>query len=145
MYLPDAIDSYRVGGIDYLVMANEGDTRDYTGFNEESRVGSAGYVLDPAVFPNAATLKREANLGRLTATKTLGAKESDSDPEFEKIYVPGARSFSIRSAKGELIFDSGDAFEKIIAARAPTLFNSDGTPATFDTRSDNKVLSRKPS
>jgi hypothetical protein len=52
--------------------------------------------------------------------------------------VPGARSFSIRNAEGELVYDSGDAFEKIIEARAPALFNSDGTPASFDTRSDNK-------
>jgi hypothetical protein len=37
-----------------------------------------------------------------------------------------------------LVYDSGDAFEKIIEARAPALFNSDGTPASFDTRSDNK-------
>ena len=138
MYFPDAIDSYHVGGTTYLVMANEGDTRDYPGFNEEIRVGAGGYVLDPAVFPNASTLKLDANLGRLTATSTLGAKESDSDTQFERIFVPGARSFSIRSAEGELVYDSGDAFEKIIEARAPALFNSDGTPASFDTRSDNK-------
>lgn len=36
------------------------------------------------------------------------------------------------------MFDSGDAFEKIIEARALSLFNSDGTAASFDTRSDNK-------
>jgi hypothetical protein len=53
-------------------MANEGDTRDYPGFNEEIRVGAGGYVLDPVVFPNASTLKLDANLGRLTATSTLG-------------------------------------------------------------------------
>jgi hypothetical protein len=74
-------------------------------------------VLDPAVFPNASTLKLDANLGRLTATSTLGAKESDSDTQFERIFVPGPRSFSIRSADGELVYDSGDAFEKIIEAR----------------------------
>jgi hypothetical protein len=72
MYLPDAIDSYHVGGTTYLVMANEGDTRDYPGFNEEIRVGAGGYVLDPAVFPNASTLKLDANLGRLTATSNAG-------------------------------------------------------------------------
>lgn len=138
MYLPDSIASYQVRGVTYLVMANEGDTRDYTGFNEEIRVGASGYVLDPAVFPTAATLKLEPHLGRLVATRTLGAKELDSDEQFERIFVPGGRSFSIRTAAGELVFDSGDAFEKIIEARALSLFNSDGTAASFDTRSDNK-------
>lgn len=138
MYLPDAMDSYRVGNKTYLVMANEGDTRDWPGFNEEIRVGNAGYVLDPAVFPTAAALKLDANLGRLIATRTLGQKEADADDEFEKIFVPGARSFSIRTAEGELVYDSGEDFEKIIEARRLELFNSDGTPASFDTRSDNK-------
>ena len=138
MYLPDAIDSYRVRGETYLVMANEGDTRDWPGFNEEIRVGASGYVLDPDVFPTADTLKLEPNLGRLVATRTLGAKELDSDEQFEKIFIPGARSFSIRTAAGELVYDSGDDFEKIIEARALAIFNSDGTPASFVTRSDNK-------
>lgn len=123
MYLPDGIASYQVGGQTYLVMANEGDTRDWPGFNEEIRIGASGYVLDPAVFPTWEALKTEPNLGRLTATRTLGAKEVDSDEQFEKIFVPGARSFSIRTADGELIYDSGDAFEEIIKERAPALFN----------------------
>ena len=138
MYLPDAIDSYRVGNQTFLVTANEGDTRDWPGFNEEIRVGNSGYVLDPVIFPTAATLKLEPNLGRLTATRTLGQFEADGDTEYEKIFVPGARSFSIRTAQGELIYDSGEDFEKIIEARRLDLFNSDGTAATFDTRSDNK-------
>ena len=52
--------------------------------------------------------------------------------------MPGARSFSIRKADGTLIFDSGDQLEQKIAALFPDLFNSDGTTATFNTRSDNK-------
>src|SRR5262245_2205004 len=64
MYEPDGIASYRMKGVTYLVMANEGDTRtDWPGFNEEVRVGSDTYVRDPAVFPNAADLKLAANLG----------------------------------------------------------------------------------
>ena len=35
MYQPDSIASYRVKGKTYLVTANEGDARDYTGFSEE--------------------------------------------------------------------------------------------------------------
>lgn len=136
MYQPDAIDSYGVGGATYLVMANEGESRAFPGFTEEVPVGSSSYVLDPAKFPNAATLKQDANLGRLTVTNATG--DNDSDGDFDKILVPGARSFSIRTADGDLVFDSGDDFEQITAARVPASFNSNGTAATFDTRSDNK-------
>jgi 2',3'-cyclic-nucleotide 2'-phosphodiesterase / 3'-nucleotidase / 5'-nucleotidase len=144
IYEPDAIASYRVKGETYLVMANEGDTRaDWPGFNEEVRVGAVEpgtnvplYVLDPAVFPNSTELKLAANLGRLTVTKATGDKDNDGD--FDRIMVPGARSFSIRKRDGSLVFDSGDQFEQKIAALVPDLFNSDGTAASFNTRSDNK-------
>lgn len=36
------------------------------------------------------------------------------------------------------MIDSGDEFERITASVAATSFNPDGTPASFDTRSDNK-------
>jgi hypothetical protein len=134
MYQPDAIDSYRVRGVTYLVMANEGEARDFTGFNEEARVNALD--LDPTAFPNADVLKLDANLGRLTVTSVTG--DTDSDGDFDQIFVPGARSFSIRTANGDLVFDSGDDFEKKTAAQVPASFNSNGTAATFDTRSDNK-------
>jgi hypothetical protein len=37
-----------------------------------------------------------------------------------------------------LVFDSGSDFERITAQQVPASFNSNGTPITFDTRSDNK-------
>lgn len=136
LYQPDAIAAFAVGGQTYLITANEGDARDYTGFNEEARVGANSYRLDPTRFPNAATLKQNANLGRLTVTTASG--DVDGDGDFDRIEAFGARSFSIRDTQGNLIFDSGDQFEQITAAQIPAQFNSDGTPATFDTRSDNK-------
>jgi hypothetical protein len=140
IYEPDAIASYRVKDETYLVMANEGDTRaDWPGFNEEVRVGSGAYALDPAIFPNVDELKLPANLGRLTVTNATG--NTDNDNEFERIFVPGARSFSIRRANGSLVFDSGDEFERRTAQLVPDLFNSGGLPTGsngFDTRSDNK-------
>ena len=136
MYQPDAVESYRVNGATYLVTINEGDSRSFAGFNEEIRVNSASYVLDPTVFPNAAILKQNNNIGRLTVTRASG--DTDGDGDFDQILVPGGRSFSIRTGDGELVFDSGDDFEQITAAQVPAAFNSNGTAATFDTRSDNK-------
>jgi hypothetical protein len=148
MYEPDAIASYRVKGETYLVTANEGDTRDYPpGFTEEARVGAL--TLDATAFaaqgyPDVTTgitgLRNNDNLGRLTVTNANGAKELDADTEFERLYVPGGRSFSIRRANGTLVYDSGDELEQRTAALLPDLFNSQGDIATFDTRSDNKGL-----
>lgn len=136
LYQPDAIASFTANGQTYYITANEGDSRDYTGFSEEIRVGAAGYVLDPTVFPNAATLKQNTNLGRLTVTNATG--DTDGDGDFDRIEAFGGRSFSIWNASGNQIFDSGDQFEQITATKVPTLFNSDGAADTFDTRSDNK-------
>ncbi|MBD2038543.1 choice-of-anchor I family protein [Leptolyngbya sp. FACHB-321] len=134
LYQPDAIASFTANGQTYYITANEGDARDYTGFAEEVRISAA--VLDPTVFPNAATLQNNANLGRLTVSRTTSDKNGDGD--LDRLEVIGARSFSIRDANGVLVFDSGDQLEQITATLAPTLFNSDGTAVTFDTRSDNK-------
>lgn len=134
MYQPDSIAAYNAGGRTYLVTANEGDARDYQGFAEEARVSALR--LDPRAFPNAAMLQRNENLGRLTVTTTLG--DDDGDGDYDRLFALGGRSFSIWSSDGALVWDSGDQLERITAARNARLFNSDGTEASFDTRSDNK-------
>ena len=149
LYQPDAIASFTANGQTYYITANEGDSRvrptaaNLIGttaeggvFNEEVRVNSTSYVLDPTVFPNAATLKNDANLGRLTVTNKSG--DTDGDGDFDRIVTFGGRSFSILDANGALVFDSGDRLERLTAEFAPTLFNSDGVSTNFDTRSDNK-------
>jgi 2',3'-cyclic-nucleotide 2'-phosphodiesterase (5'-nucleotidase family) len=136
MYQPDALASFRLGRESFVVSANEGDARDYPGFSEEVRVGSSGYRLDPAVFPNAADLKKPENLGRLTVTTATG-----KDPVtglFREIDAFGGRSFSVWSGDGRLLWDSGDQLERITAALLPANFNADHESNTFDNRSDNK-------
>jgi len=128
-YQPDAIASIDINGQTFVFTANEGDTRDYDGFSEEDRVDDL--VLDPAVFPDAANLQLEENLGRLQITNVDG--NIDADPDFEQIFTSGGRSFSIRDGStGALIFDSGDDFEQITSAFGFPLFNDD------DGRSDNR-------
>ena len=67
MYQPDTIVvvSKEINGeiYDYVLMANEGDAKDYDGFSEEVRVKDL--TLDPSVFPNAEELQKSENLGRL--------------------------------------------------------------------------------
>jgi hypothetical protein len=134
MYQPDGIASYRYRGETFLVTANEGDARDYDAFSEEARVSTLN--LDPIAFPDAAALKENARLGRLTVTTATGDKNQDGI--FEELYVFGARSFSIWDEHGKLVFDSGDEFERIIAERFPNFFNFNNETNIFDDRSDNK-------
>ncbi len=135
MYQPDSIVSYKFRGQTYLVTANEGDARDWPGFAEEVRVSSLN--LDPMAFPNAAQLKTNAQIGRLTVTNATG--NTDGDGDFDELYALGARSFSIWATSGRLVYDSGDQFEQITAQALPTFFNSSNDANnSFDTRSDNK-------
>ncbi|MGK7902185.1 MAG: choice-of-anchor I family protein [Hormoscilla sp.] len=141
MYQPDAIASYEVNGKTYIVTANEGDSRDYDGFSEEERVKDL--TLDPTAFPNAAELQADEAIGRLQITTTLGDRDGDGD--YDEIYAYGGRSFSIFEATDtglELVFDSGNDFEKITAEVFPDFFNSDFDDEEevfeFESRSDSK-------
>ncbi len=127
MYQPDAIGSYRVGGVTYLVTANEGDARDYAGFAEEERIRSVPALLGIVGAGD------NAQLGRLTVTT------SPPFGDLSNAYVYGARSFSIwNAATGQLVWDSGDQFEQRLATILPANFNCSNTSDDFDNRSDNK-------
>lgn len=123
-YNPDAMASYKVGSNNYIVTANEGDEKDLDGFSERTTVGANGYSLDQTIFPNASMLKATHNLGRFRVTNVNG--NTDGDNEFEQINALGARSFSIFNADSkEIVYDSGDQFERHIVANHPLIFNAD--------------------
>jgi len=134
IYMSDEVRAFEYRGQTFLVMANEGDTRNYPGFNEEVKVSALS--LDPTVFPNAAELKKTNNLGRLTVTKTLG--DVDGDGDYDAIFSLGGRSFTIRTATGEIVFDSGDQFEQLTAALYPKNFNCSNSSNSRDGRSASK-------
>ena len=135
MYQPDAIDSYQIDEMIFYVTANEGAPRDYQYFSEEVRV--MNLILDEKAFSNIPTLQQKENLGRLKVTNTMG--DIDGDGDFDKLYSFGTRSFSIWNSTGNLIYDSGDEFERITAERLPNYFNSDNNDNdSFDKRSDNR-------
>ncbi|MBO2009838.1 choice-of-anchor I family protein [Hymenobacter negativus] len=145
MRQPDAIASFELpaslGGGRYLITANEGDAREYTGMSEVNRLGDAAYVLDPTAFPQAAMLKTISALGRLNVTNKLG--DTDGDGDFDQIYAYGGRSFSILNAgTGALVHDSGDLFEHLTSTD-PTfgsIFNASNTTGNpvRKNRSDDK-------
>lgn len=140
LYLPDAIASYTVGGNTYYITANEGDSRAYTGFTEEFRLGAATVTLDPVKFPNASEMKNNWFLGRLNITNKLG--DIDNDGDLDTVFCYGSRSFSIWNATtGVQVYDSKDDLEQITSTNSFSLaFNASntlGVPVRKD-RSDDK-------
>jgi hypothetical protein len=115
--MPDAIASFSIRNTPYFITANEGDDRD--DFLATKETGSvSGLPLDATAFPNAATLKGELELGRLTVIRTMGL---NSNNQYEKLYALGGRSFSIYNATtGAQVFDSGFDLEKRAYATLPT-------------------------
>ena len=108
MYQPDAIAVLQNGAVPYLFTANEGDVREYDGFEEAKRIKSI--TLDPAAFPNAAGLQKDEQLGRLNITTTLG--DANGDGLYETLYSFGARSFSVWNGNtGAMVFDSKNELE----------------------------------
>ncbi|MBL3657032.1 choice-of-anchor I family protein [Fulvivirga sediminis] len=124
IYMPDALAYFSIAGADYIITANEGDTRDYDGYSEEERVKDLR--LDNSVFTDLSIIDDE-NLGRLTVTTSLGFNENTSS--FDQLYVPGGRSFSIwNGSTGALVYDCGSSMERAINEYG--LYD--------DSRSDNK-------
>lgn len=138
-YQPDGIANFTAGGSNYIVTANEGDEKEYTGFVERVAVGAATYTLDPANYPHASMLKETYNAGRFRVSAFSG--NNDADTDMEQIYALGGRSFSIfNSDTKQIVFDSGDDFE-MYTAFSPEfsgLFNADHEENGFKTRSRAK-------
>ncbi|WP_130648715.1 choice-of-anchor I family protein [Egicoccus halophilus] len=149
LYQPDGFDSYLWRGQTLLVTANEGDAREWSGYSEVSRFRAWTADL-PAACPGSpvaaflaadngidtvAQLRDNAALGRLNVTTTLGRGE---DGCLEAAHAFGARSFSIWTADGEQLYDSGADFERITAATFPSYFNSNHREHSFESRSDDK-------
>lgn len=127
IYMPDAIAVLEANGIPHLFTVNEGDAREYTALTEAKRVKSL--TLDATAFPNAATLKLDAQMGRLNVTTTLGDKDADGD--YDELYSFGARSFSVWNGfTGSQMYDSKNELDK----RIQTFGSYD------DTRSDDKSI-----
>ena len=163
MYNPDSMTSYGYNGKTYYITANEGDSRDYDTWTEEFRVGDLTLT---GPLAGIAGLKDDENLGRLRVTSTLGVSTGcnasrlpadlgdlngdtvididdvefhvENNCEYDTLYSYGARSFSIWSADGARVFDSGSEFERITASLIPDNFNGQNDENSFDNRSDDK-------
>lgn len=91
LYQPDSVAAYQFKGATYLVMANEGDSREDDG--DKKRVKDVAALL--AAAPS--DLKR------------LNISTVDSTPG--DLVTFGGRSFSIRDEAGNIVYDSGNLLE----------------------------------
>ncbi|MCQ8866922.1 choice-of-anchor I family protein [Vibrio splendidus] len=165
LYMPDSITSYSVDSNTYIVTANEGDGREYgikttqkmcdeKGFewDGDDYQGTENYTTEKdfciayvdevrgkkldvdANHPLAGALKDNKQLARLKVIKPQGTLAAD-----QKVQAFGSRSFSIWDESGELVFDSGDDFARIVLEQDPENFNStNDNNQSGDDRSDDK-------
>jgi YVTN family beta-propeller protein len=165
LYMPDSITSYSVDGNTYIVTANEGDGREYgikttqqmcddKGFewDGDDYQGTENYTTEKdfciayidevrgkkldvdANHPLAGALKDNKQLARLKVIKPQETLAAD-----QKVQAFGSRSFSIWDQSGELVFDSGDDFARIVLEQDPANFNStNDNNQSGDARSDDK-------
>jgi len=98
LYQPDGMATYQHEDRTYIVMANEGDSRDNgNGDGEDERRGGAG--------SGSARLTDDADLARLTLSNIDSARGG-------QLVAFGARSFSIRDTDGNIVFDSGSQLDR---------------------------------
>ncbi len=144
-YMPDAIDTFSVGGKTYILTPNEGDSRDYEAYSEEVSIGDiadkiklnakhyAGYTqgkLDQLVA--------DGLLDELKKTK-ITLENGLVNGKYEALYSYGGRSFSIFDADTmKLVYDSGSEFEQITAEAMPKFFNTSNDEIAHDKRSAAK-------
>ncbi len=162
LFQPDSIASYQYKGATFVLSANEGDAREYIYSAEEATCTAAGHQFDEGdciAYNEEVRVKDlkehftsdltdlyqqhggKDGLGRLKVTNVLGKIDSNNDgvaDKFDALYAYGARSFSIWDQSVNLVFDSGDDFEKISAALLGEHFNSAHTQNKGDNRSDDK-------
>src|SRR5690606_10443226 len=78
-------------------------------------------------------------LDELADTKITLENGLNEDGEYEALYTYGGRSFSIFDAETmELVYDSGNEFEKITSKALPEFFNTTNDEIAYDDRSSSK-------
>ncbi|TKC16727.1 choice-of-anchor I family protein [Robertmurraya kyonggiensis] len=143
-YMPDAVASVNIGGVEYLVTGNEGDATEW-GEDATEFINIADFedVKDSITltkqFKGMTTEEAKAAFDRMKTSEAYEKLEVLTDRGTDAIYTLGGRSFSIWKADTmELVYDSGSDFEKITAERFPDYFNWSNDDDEMDKRSAKK-------
>ena len=158
MYLPDAIGTVDAGGNTYMITANEGDAREYAcllgGTDATKLEAEDPRLADVADTTVDSTFKGSGIAGRMKVTQFSPANISGeairSTTKVKDAFSFGTRSFTVWKTNlnngvfpADLVFDSGDAIERIIAQERPRYFNTDWNTSNgfinpFESRSASK-------
>ncbi len=111
VYMPDGLAAANIGGTQYVLTPNEGDSREWGDYNDIKEVGDI---------------------------EGLNGSERESLTD-DTTYLLGGRSFSIwNAASMTQVYDSGADFERITAEVFPDMFNSSHKEVKLDNRSGKK-------
>jgi len=160
MYLPDAIATVDAGGSTYMVTANEGDAREYAcllgGTDATKLEAEDPRFADVADTTVDSTFKGSSVAGRMKVTQfspaNVGGTIVTSATKVSNAFSFGTRSFTVWKNNltdgvfgADLVFDSGDAIERIIAQERPRYFNADwNTTNGFINAAESRSASKGP-
>lgn len=123
VYMPDGCATVNINGTQYILTANEGDSRDWGEGDNAYTDESTGVVTADETDYEIIVIDNASKDGL------------DADSQ----YLYGARSFSIWNAESlTQVFDSRSDFEKITADLYPEYFNSSNNKTKLDSRSPKK-------
>lgn len=126
-------DDFSPGGDDEDATSYTTELDDCISFIDEARGGDIVDLVD-AAHPLKAALDDNDQLKRIKVTNDFASYAAG-----DNIVTYGARSFSIWSAAGDLVFDSGDVIAKKVYEVEPEHFNSTNDEGNSgDNRSDDK-------
>lgn len=132
--MPDGVALYNVDGVDYIVTANEGDSREWGDYlNEDERDFGDGQTSPSGKI----TAENSGLTGKVVFFDSSDYDGLDSGLD----YVFGGRSFTVfRADKSGLteIYDSGSDFEAKTAEYIPENFNCSNDDKSLDDRSGKK-------
>ena len=141
LYMPDSVNYVNIGGVDYILTANEGDSTEwaeYSNIEKFSKVKDK-ITLDGNLFKGMTKEEVDKKFDEMKSSTKYDKLEVLTNMGNDAIYTLGGRSFSMFKADTmELVFDSGDDFEEITAQRYPDVFNSNNDEVELDSRSTKK-------
>lgn len=141
VYMPDGISHVNIGGVDYILTANEGDATEWAEYSNIAKFseGKDEITIDSDLFKGMTKEELQSKLDEMKSTTKYDKLEVLTNIGTNAIYTLGGRSFSMFKADTmELVFDSGDDFEQITSQRYPEYFNSSNDEVKLDSRSTKK-------
>lgn len=132
--MPDSIAVYTAAGQDYIVTANEGDSRDWNGYLNELEVNFGKGKTSPT---GAITAENSGLAGKVVFFDPSDYEGLSS----EKDYLFGGRSFTVYKVTDNGIvevYTSGNELEAKTATLIPDNFNCSNDDKTIDDRSGKK-------